>query len=47
MHTLAFRLAVTLLALGLVAAPPADAQKRGGTLTIVRPTDPVSLDPNL
>src|SRR5207249_5802514 len=25
----------------------ADAQKRGGTLTIVRPTDPVSLDPNL
>ena len=27
--------------------PPADAQKRGGTLTIVRPTDPVSLDPNL
>jgi peptide/nickel transport system substrate-binding protein len=26
---------------------PADAQKRGGTLTIVRPTDPVSLDPQL
>lgn len=26
---------------------PAQAQKRGGTLTIVRPTDPVSLDPNL
>ena len=25
----------------------AEAQKRGGTLTIVRPTDPVSLDPNL
>src|SRR5215467_209774 len=28
-------------------AAPADAQKRGGTLTIVRPTDPVSLDPQL
>ena len=28
-------------------SPPADAQKRGGTLTIVRPTDPVSLEPNL
>ena len=27
--------------------PAAEAQKRGGTLTIVRPTDPVSLDPNL
>src|SRR5215831_9624830 len=26
---------------------PAGAQKRGGTLTIVRPTDPVSLDPHL
>jgi len=26
---------------------PAMAQKRGGTLTIVRPTDPVSLDPQL
>src|SRR5499433_4236009 len=25
----------------------AEAQKRGGTLTIVRPTDPVSLDPQL
>ena len=35
------------LALALVAlAGPADAQKRGGTLTIVRPTDPVSLDPH-
>ncbi len=39
---------------GLVAAlvlallvTPALAQKRGGTLTIVRPTDPVSLDPHL
>ena len=31
----------------LASAGPADAQKRGGTLTIVRPTDPVSLDPNL
>jgi peptide/nickel transport system substrate-binding protein len=38
---------VGVLALGLVAlATPADAQKRGGTLTIVRPTDPVSLDPH-
>src|SRR5216684_746244 len=26
---------------------PAEAQKKGGTLTIVRPTDPVSLDPQL
>src|SRR5439155_642303 len=26
--------------------PPAAAQKRGGPLTIVRPTDPVSLDPH-
>ena len=33
---------------GLLApASPAEAQKRGGTLTIVRPTDPVSLEPNL
>ncbi|HXA95500.1 MAG TPA: D-alanyl-D-alanine dipeptidase, partial [Candidatus Dormibacteraeota bacterium] len=42
-----------LIALGvagaacLVAPAPADAQKPGGTLTIVRPTDPVSLDPQL
>jgi peptide/nickel transport system substrate-binding protein len=36
------------LALGVTApAAPAFAQKRGGTLTIVRPTDPVSLDPQL
>jgi peptide/nickel transport system substrate-binding protein len=35
-----------LLALGALSAP-AWAQKRGGTLTIVRPTDPVSLDPQL
>jgi len=43
------RLLIGLAALGLAAAlvPSADAQKRGGTLTIVRPTDPVSLDPNL
>jgi len=33
------------LALGALATPAA-AQKRGGTLTIVRPTDPVSLDPH-
>jgi len=33
---------------GLLApAGSAEAQKRGGTLTIVRPTDPVSLEPNL
>ena len=36
-------LATLVLAL---AATPALAQKRGGTLTIVRPTDPVSLDPH-
>ena len=43
------RLLIGLLVLGLAATlvPSADAQKRGGTLTIVRPTDPVSLDPNL
>src|SRR5262249_27770996 len=49
MRIVASRLSVGLLGLGcaLVLAQPADAQKRGGTLTIVRPTDPVSLDPNL
>ena len=31
----------------LGSASPAEAQKKGGTLTIVRPTDPVSLDPQL
>jgi ABC-type transport system substrate-binding protein len=36
---------VALLA-GTALATPAFAQKRGGTLTIVRPTDPVSLDPH-
>ena len=43
------RLLVGLLVLGLAVTlvSPVDAQKRGGTLTIVRPTDPVSLDPNL
>jgi peptide/nickel transport system substrate-binding protein len=41
---LAAALAVAIL---LGPAAPADAQKRGGTLTIVRPTDPVSLDPQL
>jgi ABC-type transport system substrate-binding protein len=36
-----------VLAVGLIAlAGSAQAQKRGGTLTIVRPTDPVSLDPH-
>jgi peptide/nickel transport system substrate-binding protein len=44
--TTVWRLLVAALLLGLVAGP-ADAQKRGGTLTIVRPTDPVSLDPQL
>jgi peptide/nickel transport system substrate-binding protein len=38
---LATALAITAL------ATPALAQKRGGTLTLVRPTDPVSLDPQL
>src|SRR5918911_5201175 len=36
-----------VLALAVALVPSAGAQKRGGTLTIVRPTDPVSLDPNL
>src|SRR5215475_16050767 len=36
-----------VLALAALLVPAADAQKRGGTLTIVRPTDPVSLDPHL
>src|SRR5580765_9042737 len=40
-------IAVAVAAGLLAAAGPAEAQKRGGTLTIVRPTDPVSLDPNL
>ena len=49
MRALASRLLLGLVVLGLVVAlvPAVDAQKRGGTLTIVRPTDPVSLDPNL
>src|SRR2546428_12804794 len=47
--TLRSRLLIGCLVLGLAAAllPVAHALKRGGTLTIVRPTDPVSLDPNL
>src|SRR3989454_8032906 len=47
--TLRSRFLIGCLVLGLAASlvPAADAQKRGGTLTIVRPTDPVSLDPNL
>ena len=41
-------LALALAGAACLAAPaPAAAQKRGGTLTIVRPTDPVSLDPHL
>ena len=40
-------IAVAVAAGSLAAAGPAEAQKRGGTLTIVRPTDPVSLEPNL
>ena len=49
MRRLASRVLIGLLVLGFAigTVPPADAQKRGGTLTIVRPTDPVSLDPNL
>jgi peptide/nickel transport system substrate-binding protein len=49
-HPLRPPLAIGLAALLLVGAVwlvPAGAQKRGGTLTIVRPTDPVSLDPHL
>ncbi|HZV97066.1 MAG TPA: ABC transporter substrate-binding protein, partial [Candidatus Nitrosocosmicus sp.] len=48
-----FRNALLVLVTGAIAAgllasaDPAEAQKRGGTLTIVRPTDPVSLEPNL
>src|SRR4030095_6317904 len=43
---LAFSLVLALAA--AVSTPaPAEAQKTGGTLTIVRPTDPVSLDPQL
>ena len=48
-----FRNALLVLVAGAIAAGllasagPAEAQKRGGTLTIVRPTDPVSLEPNL
>ena len=44
-RTLVAVLAVVTTLVTLV--PAAEAQKRGGTLTIVRPTDPVSLDPNL
>ena len=40
--TILWRVLVAVRLRGL-AAEPADAQKRGGTLTIVRPTDPVSL----
>src|SRR5437868_9407127 len=49
MRTLGTRLlaGVLVLALAVALAPSAGAARRGGTLTIVRPTDPVSLDPNL
>src|ERR671918_742262 len=49
MRSLASRVSIGLLVVALAGSlvPAADAQKRGGTLTIVRPTDPVSLDPNL
>src|SRR5437588_5032999 len=49
MRTLGSRLlaGVLVLALAVALVPSAGAQKRGGTLTIVRPTDPVSLDPQL
>ncbi|MBI4011617.1 MAG: hypothetical protein HY359_04855 [Candidatus Rokubacteria bacterium] len=47
--TTAWRLRTALVGALLLAllVTPAMAQKRGGTLTIVRPTDPVSLDPQL
>jgi len=47
---LGFRMLVSIGAVGLALTAllaPALAQKRGGTLTIVRPTDPVSLEPHL
>jgi len=49
MRALVCRVLAGLLVVGLAATlvPSANAQKRGGTLTIVRPTDPVSLEPNL
>src|SRR4029450_1991841 len=49
MRRLASRLLLGLLVLAVIVSlgPAADAQKRGGTLTIVRPPHPVSLDPNL
>src|SRR5256884_1624563 len=49
MRRLVSRLLLGVVGLPVAATvvPSADAQKRGGTLTIVRPTDPVSLDPNL
>src|SRR5437879_10743749 len=47
--TLRSRFLIGCLVPGCAAlrVPSVDAQKRGGTLTIVRPTDAVSLDPNL
>src|SRR6266536_1055079 len=39
--------AILAAAVVLGSTTSAEAQKRGGTLTIVRPTDPVSLDPQL
>jgi peptide/nickel transport system substrate-binding protein len=50
MTRFAVRSLLAVAAVGVVwlgSVDPALAQKRGGTLTIVRPTDPVSLDPNL
>ncbi|HEY8369284.1 MAG TPA: ABC transporter substrate-binding protein [Thermodesulfobacteriota bacterium] len=38
---------LTAVLVAATLAAPAAAQQRGGTLTIVRPTDPVSLDPHL
>ena len=38
---------ILAVAVGFAVPAPAAAQKAGGTLTIVRPTDPVSLDPQL
>src|SRR5262245_43569471 len=46
--TLITRLVLGAFGLAVLLGPAAvEAQKRGGTLTIVRPTDPVSLDPQL
>src|SRR2546429_9580434 len=49
MRRLVSRLLLGVVGLPVAATvvPSADAQKRGGPLPVVRPTDPGSLDPNL